>query len=266
MRSYTRRFWHSRAALRAACVSLALVAGGCAASPGRIDRIADASFRPGAGPESLIVVQRDWHTDIALPIDEVTGALGGLGARYPGVRFLEFGFGDRAYYQSHDTSVGQQIAALFPGPGVILLTALRVPPEQAFGADHVATLHMTAEQIDGVISFLERSLTRGPGNGAFQRLDDGPYPGSAFYASNDTYDLFHNCNRWTLEAVMSSRLPVRQPAAIFAGEVMPQIRAIEARQQGAQDSGQTAFPISRRSSAFAGAITMGPPAGFSQSE
>ena len=75
---------------------VALLAGwlaGCAVAPVR--RVRYRAARP-----RVYVVGRGWHTDIGLPVDEVTGPLASLESDFPGVRFMVFGFGEREYYMA----------------------------------------------------------------------------------------------------------------------------------------------------------------------
>lgn len=106
-----------------------------------------ASFLAGCGVESLLhwdgtasastqvyVIERGSHTDIALPAEALTGALAQIARDFPGARSLVFGFGDRRYVLSRDVDFGDMLAALFPGRAALLVTALKAPPAEAFGA------------------------------------------------------------------------------------------------------------------------------------
>jgi Protein of unknown function (DUF2459) len=202
--------------------------GGCGATPNRVDATP-------VGGETVTVIDRGWHTDIALPTEALSGPVGSVVQEFPGARFLVFGFGDHAYYMSRDETFFGTLAALFPGPGVILVTALRASPADAFGADHVVTLRLSCAELESLSSFLRRALASSA-DGAMQRLGDGPYPGSMFYASRESYDLFHDCNRWTLAALHSGGLLADPDGVIFAGQVMEQARRIAARQRQLQPS------------------------------
>jgi hypothetical protein len=68
---------------RLAALCLALLAAACTTP---------APLEP-PGPAVVYVVDRGWHTDIALPVEEITGPLAMLEAEFPGVQFLTFGFG-----------------------------------------------------------------------------------------------------------------------------------------------------------------------------
>jgi hypothetical protein len=55
-------------------------------------------------------------------------------------------------------------------------------------------------------------------------VGDGPYPGSAFYASKQTYFGLFTCNTWTAEALWAGGVPVTTQAVLFADQVTGQVR------------------------------------------
>ncbi len=59
----------------------------------------------------------------------------------------------------------------------------------------------------------------------------GPYPGSLFYASSETYNLAYTCNTWVAEALSDGGLPLSPGGVIFAGQIMPEARRIAAEQR-----------------------------------
>jgi uncharacterized protein (TIGR02117 family) len=211
--------------------ALAAAVSACAAS--HQDDIDAAAAVPAAlplrhDPSEIAVVERWRHTDIALPAEALTGPAASLKQAFPGLAFVVFGFGDRAYLMSREVTIGQTIAALFPGPGVILVTALRAAPGAAFGPANVVTLRLDCPQRTALLAFINDSLSHGEG-GALQRLGDGPYPGSAFYATDLVYDLLYDCNRWTAEALAAAGLPVTARGVILASQVSAQVRPLAAR-------------------------------------
>ena len=200
--------------------AMAGTVGACATPPPPI-----ADDGPHAHETAVAVIERGRHTDIALPADALTGPAASLRQAFPGVKFFVFGFGDRAYLMAHGATVGQSIAALFPSPGVILVTALNTTPDRAFAADRTVALRLSCTRLNAVTSFIQRALVVKPG-GALQRLGDGPYPGSAFYATGTTYDLLYDCNRWTADALRSGGFGVVSRGVILASQVMPQVEPL----------------------------------------
>jgi uncharacterized protein (TIGR02117 family) len=180
------------------------------------------------GEASIYVVGRGWHTDIGLPVEEVSGSLASLAQDFPGVRFMVFGFGEREFYMAHTEGSGEMVAALFPSKSAILMTALSASPNEAFADQQVVTLHLPQEGVDRIAARIWNALEKSPQDAAV-RLSNGPYPGSVFYASRETYDAFHTCNTWTALALRDGGIPV-DTHVLFVGQVMQQVARIAARQ------------------------------------
>lgn len=109
---------------------------------------------PAPGPDVVYAIDRGWHTDIGLPIDEISVRLASLQQRFPGARFLTFGFGERQYLLSRQVTLGETLSALLPSQSALLVTGLVATPEAAFGPQHVVALHVSADglaRIDAAI-------------------------------------------------------------------------------------------------------------------
>lgn len=210
---------------RAAPVVLGLIMAGVAGCSTTARLEPEPAELARGGGTYVTIVDRGWHTDIALPAAALSGPLVRVVDAFPGARFLVFGFGDREYYMSREESVLQTVRAMFPGPGVILVTALKQSPADAFGAERVVTLRFTCDEFSNIGTFVAHSLAMRAVDRP-QPLAEGPYPGSEFYASDEIYDLFHNCNRWTTEGLQEAGLPVDPRGVIFAGQVMGQVEAL----------------------------------------
>jgi hypothetical protein len=182
------------------------------------------------GDATLYVIERGWHTDIGLPIEEVAPPLATLLQGFAGLRTVSFGFGERAFYAGHQHGVGDTLAALLPSQSAMLMTLLNTEPQAAFGADHVVTLHVTRAGVAAVETRLWNDLEHAPDSPP-KPLAAGPYPGSLFYATRTTYDLLNTCNTWTAEMLRTAGLPVAVGGVIFVGQVMGMARRL-ARQQG----------------------------------
>lgn len=178
-----------------------------------------------AGPPAvtIYVIEREWHTDIGIPAEEMNGAIASIRETFPGARYFVFGFGDREYLLARKTNFADMIRALFPGRGAILVTALRTPPPEAFGSSNVVVLRVSRTGMDRISNFLSSSLAK-DANGELHPLADGPYPGSVFYASATTYDATYTCNTWTAEALQTGGLEVNASGVLFAGQVMDRAR------------------------------------------
>lgn len=192
---------------------------GCASPPPPADLSGDPKT------ETIWLIERGWHTDIGIEADKVGPALVDIRKAFPGVRILIFGFGERAYLLHRQHHSGDMVAALFPGPGAILVTALRDRPEAAFPAGDVVALPVSERQLQRLGSFVADSLSRGQ-DGTHRTIATGPYPGSTFYASTATYSFTFTCNTWSAEGLQTAGLPVRANGVLFAGGVTDQARRI----------------------------------------
>jgi uncharacterized protein (TIGR02117 family) len=166
-------------------------------------------------PSTIFVVVRGWHTDLALSVDDLRGPLTGFREVFPGARYLVFGFGERTYVQAREKSMFAMLAALAPGPGLMLVTGLTVPPAKAFGAADVTPLRLSQPGMAALNAFISDALA----DGKLERVGRGPYDGSLFYAASGTYSLAYTCNTWTADGLQASGLPVRADGVLFAGQV-----------------------------------------------
>ena len=85
------------------------------------------------------------------------------------------------------------------------------------------TLAIAKPQLDALEGSLASYFATDPA-GQPLRLADGPYKGSAFFASDATYDALHTCNTWTAEILRAGGYPVSTAFVIFAHQVMAQAR------------------------------------------
>jgi hypothetical protein len=112
------------------------------------------------------------------------------------------------------------LAALWPGPGLVLATGLIAPPQDAFGAAHVIALTVTVQQAHDAQAFIWQTL-ESPAPYA-----TGPYEGSVYFAATAKYSAFHTCNTWAAEALAAAGLPIRRAGVIFAGQLWAQVRRL----------------------------------------
>ena len=182
-----------------------------------------------SGDAVVYVVDRGWHTDIGLPVATIAGPLAVMAARFPGLRTLTFGFGERQFLLTRQTTFVGMLTALLPSPSALLITALRTSPQEAFGPRNVVVLHVSSAGLERIEARLWRDFQLSAADEPVS-LADGPYPGSVFYAARGTYDGFFTCNTWTSETLRSGGLPMPTAGVLFSGQVMGLARWISASQ------------------------------------
>ena len=210
-----------RLPLLAGLLLIGMLLAGCAAPAPPADLVA------GPKTETIYLVERGWHTDIGVRAAQAGEVLGQLRQTFPGVQTLVVGFGERAYLMHREHGAGDMLAALIPGSGAMLVTALRDSPADAFPAGDVITLLVSERGLARLIEFLTGSFERTP-SGAVHELAAGPYSGSLFYASTRNYSGVYTCNTWTAEALQTAGLPVHAQGVLFADDVADQARRIAA--------------------------------------
>jgi hypothetical protein len=151
-------------------------------------------------------------------------------AEFPAANYMFFGFGDRHYLLAKHHNAPVLSGALWPGPALILLTALQGTPAAAFGDSHVIELQLSAPHARAVQSFIRGSISN------LAPYAKGPYEGSLYFAASTRYSAFHTCNTWAAEALQAGDVPVRSRGVIFASQLWSPVRTLARSSTGAQVS------------------------------
>jgi hypothetical protein len=177
-------------------------------------------------PAAAYVVRRGWHIDIGFAIRDLEAPLAAAAAVFPGDQYLLFGFGDRYYLRNLDHRGRGVFGALWPGPGLVLATAVRASPEAVFGTENVRRIMLSPAQMDALQTYVWRTLVSH--DGELPAPQPGPNPDSVFFDSVQHYSLLHTCNTWAAEALRSAGLPVSSSGVEFAGQLWEQVRRLPA--------------------------------------
>jgi hypothetical protein len=213
----------SRALLLASLVLLAC----CSGAPLRHAQPAAEAVVPQSSTV-IYVIRRNWHVDIGFVAADLQPPLAVLRADFPRARYLLFGFGDRHYLQDHDHGAGGMLAALWPGAGLMLATALDNSTQDAFGERSVIELQVSPAQALQLQQFIWQSLLID--RGAPLPPLPGPYEGSAYFGSSQRYSALHTCNTWAAQALRAAGLPVHTAGVVLAGQLWVQARRLEGQQ------------------------------------
>jgi hypothetical protein len=234
--------------IRAALLLAATLIPACAATgPSAVAPSTPAlAWRADAAPTALYVARRRWHIDVGFSVQALPEPLAATVLReFPDARYAFFGFGDRRYLLAQQHGPPVLLAALWPGPALILVTEIESSPIQAFGADQVVELPLAPHQARAVQAFIWGSLAKDP-QGRVSTYARGPYPGSAYFAAVPRYSGFHTCITWAAEALRAGGLPIRSRLTLVAGQLWHQVRKLKAaaaasifRDGGRRIDGQT---------------------------
>jgi hypothetical protein len=183
---------------------------------------ADPPPDPGPPAATVYVVERGWHTDIGLPAGPALGPLRPFEREFPGARFFVFGFGARGYLEAREKTPGLLFRTLFPGQGMILVTALNTTPATAFAQQRVIDIQMSRAALARLTRFVARSLAWGADERP-RLIGPAPDDEGLYYASTDRYDLLDTCNTWTARALRAAGEPVASFGVIATSQLIDQL-------------------------------------------
>ena len=180
------------------------------------------------GPKinSVSVVSDGWHAAIVVPRGQLvdTGLVREIGD-FPQARFIEFGWGDRAYYPAREITLSMTLdAALRKTPAIIQIAGRIRSPEHIYGDANVVSIAMTREAFRHMISSLDRYFDREEG-GRLVPVAPGLHPSSNFYLAHGGFHLFNTCNTWTAHILRAGGVNLSTAGVITAGQLMSQLHA-----------------------------------------
>jgi hypothetical protein len=179
-----------------------------------------------AGDVELAVIELDWHTEIGISLDQISGPLATAVPSTTRDKYLVAGFGDRAYFTDQDAGAGTALAALFSGPSAVQLAVFETLPED--DSRVIVKLRLPRQGLDQIVRFIWNSLDKSDDGGLRQVAQNSPR--SVFFAGRQRYAALYNCNSWTAEALKTGGLPFDPGAIVFASQVMASARQISSLQ------------------------------------
>jgi uncharacterized protein (TIGR02117 family) len=183
-------------------------------------------YPPGFGEAAVTVhvIRHGWHSGLVIRRDQIPPAAWPEQARFRAARFLEVGWGDRAFYQSPNAGIRVALEASLASEGSVLhVTAFDRPPAEHFTHAEITPVVLSARGADALVRFVSRAYTR---DAVGEPIDLGPglYPGSRFYAATGRYSLVYTCNSWIASALRAGGCPITPAWALTAGNLTFQAR------------------------------------------
>ena len=182
----------------------------------------------GPRPHLVYVVSNGWHTAIVVsaPNLAATDLLPEV-ADFPGAQFLEFGWGDRNYYQTKKATLSMTLkAALVPTPAVMHVADLQAPPEEDDNSkNEVISINLTEAGFLNLSKALAAGFDRPP-NGRTEAISEGLYSKSYFYPARGEFHLFNTCNTWTARMLSISGVKLSRSGIITADGLMDHLREV----------------------------------------
>jgi uncharacterized protein (TIGR02117 family) len=180
--------------------------------------------RPGEPTVSVWVVDHGWHVGLVVDRARLPDGLVPEQLDFPRARYLEFGWGDDAFYRAPEGTVGLAVKAALASPRSVLRVAgLDAPFPHRDAADAIVEIPLSRAGFAALGRFVDDTFAR-TGGGPSIPLGPGPYRGSRFYPARGRYHLFNTCNTWVAQALRAAGCPVTPAYAVTAGNVMWQAR------------------------------------------
>jgi uncharacterized protein (TIGR02117 family) len=181
---------------------------------------------PGPNIYAVSVASDGWHAAIIVPRAQLVETdLIPEASDFPGARFIEFGWGDRAFYPAREKTLGMTLhAALMTTPAIIHMAGLIHSPERVYGDANVVSIAMTRQTFRHMIGVLDGYFDREQGARSYP-VAPGLRPNSNFYLARGGFHLLNNCNTWAARILRAGGVNLSPTGVIIVGQLMSQLRA-----------------------------------------
>jgi len=170
--------------------------------------------------KEIYVVSHDWHTGFIIPSQQIQAQLPKLKKRFGDIPYIEFGWGDEAFYQAKEATIGVTLSAItWPTESVIHAVAVPVKAHNYFPNSEVIKLCLSSAEYSSLISFISSSFQKNE-SGEILQLGNGIYGDSQFYKGTGKFSLTNTCNKWTAKGLQSAGMDISPTFILTADSVM----------------------------------------------
>ena len=188
---------------------------GCSSGPDVIEKttiVAD-------GSTNVYVVNHGWHTGFVIPAKSILKELPGLSERFSKNNYIEFGWGDKGFYQSKEITTGVTFRAIFwPTESVMHVVEVPASPHEYFSASEARKICLTEKQYARLLDFIVHSFY--VVKGEIVKLKKGIYGNSQFYQGKGDYYLMNTCNKWTAKGLKSAGFDISTAFKLTSSSIM----------------------------------------------
>ena len=193
---------------------------------------ADLSLREvsSSPPHShlIYVVSNGYHSGIVVPASALFAEGDPPEALdFPSAVFLEFGWGDRAYYPAKKkTLIMTLTAGAAPTPAIMHIAAHHAPPKAGDSGREMLSLRLTEEGFQNLIKALSADFERLDGKSRAKAVSRGLTSDSYFYNARGEFHLFNTCNTWTAHKLQAGGVAISPYGIVTADGLMDSLRAV----------------------------------------
>lgn len=149
---------------------------------------------------TVIIGSNGYHTSYILPVKINAYDWSKDFPVEPGIKFIEFGWGNREFYMSRDFSLKSTLKAMFPSATVMHIVYLDKNPGEWFKNPRHKQINLCREEYQALVRHINDSFQTDSTEEKIY-LDRGLYGPSEFYEGKGKYHAFQTCNTWVAEGL-----------------------------------------------------------------
>ena len=168
----------------------------------------------------VYVVNHGWHTGFVVPSSEIQQLIPELKQRFRNAPYIEFGWGDKEFYQDEEINSGITLKAIFlPTDSVVHAVAVTRNADKHFKHSEVEKFCLKDPEFKSLVKFVSSSFYRDE-SGNILKLNNGIYGDSQFYKAKGNFHIFNTCNKWTAKGLESAGMNISTTLKLTAGSIM----------------------------------------------
>ncbi|WP_250657531.1 TIGR02117 family protein [Alkalimarinus coralli] len=190
---------------------------GCAAKPYAIEHSEQSML---GGSHRVCIVNHGWHTGFVVPGEAIKNSVPQLKNRFADAEYVEFGWGDKGFYQAKEITFGLAVQALFwSSESVIHVVSVPGDVQDYFSNSNIECFCLNNGDFASLLAFISNSFLRNEA-GEVVPQEAGLYGDSQFYAGIGDYYLMNTCNQWTAKGLQSAGFEISTTFKLTAGSIM----------------------------------------------
>ena len=168
----------------------------------------------------VYVVNHGWHTGFVVHASEIQKEIPELKQRFGNAPYIEFGWGDKEFYQANEITPDITLKAIFlPTESVLHAVAVSSEADKYFKHSEVHKFCLEDLELKSLVDFISNSFYRDE-SGSILKLNHGIYGDSQFYKAKGDFHIFNTCNKWTAKGLESAGMKISTTFKLTAGSIM----------------------------------------------
>ena len=168
----------------------------------------------------VYVVNHGWHTGFVVPASGIQQLIPELKQRFRNAPYIEFGWGDKEFYQAEEITSGVTLKAIFlPTDSVVHAVAVTRKADKYFNHSEVEKFCLEDSEFKSLLEFISSSFYRDESRNIL-KLNHGIYGDSQFYKAKGDFHIFNTCNKWTAKGMESAGMNISTTFKLTAGSIM----------------------------------------------